>query len=103
MTRARIKLDHTGVSEIARVMCRDMVSAAAEQIAHNVDAQRRVAAGGWARFDIPAELTATVTHDVTDRARSRVTVAHPAALAFEAKYGMLTRAAAEAGIEVRGR
>jgi hypothetical protein len=39
----------------------------------------------------------------TDRAAAGVTLAHPAGLAVEAKYGHLAEAAGAAGLEVRTR
>lgn len=102
MTRVRVTLNHAALGEILKVNAADLVREKAEEIARNVDAQGLTAAGGWDLFGLPPELTATVVHTVTDRARSTVAINHPAALAFEAKHGVLTKAAGEAGLEVRG-
>ena len=42
---------------------------------------------------IPGDVAPTITNDViiTDRAHGRVTIAHPAGLAIQAKHGILTR------------
>jgi hypothetical protein len=37
----------------------------------------------------------------TDRARAEVWLAHPSGLAVQAKHGLLTKAASEAGLEVK--
>jgi hypothetical protein len=49
------------------------------------------------------ELPVLVSSSVTDRAKSTVVLAHPAGLAVQAKHGALTKAAAEAGMQVRSR
>jgi hypothetical protein len=38
----------------------------------------------------------------TDRAHAEVILAHPAGIAVQAKHGALTKAASQAGLEVKG-
>lgn len=47
------------------------------------------------------ELPIVVDEYTTDRGAASVTIAHPAGLPTQVKYGTLTRAAAAAGLEVR--
>lgn len=49
------------------------------------------------------ELPIKVDQYTTDRRAASVTIAHPAGLATQAKYGTLTKAAAAVGLEVRER
>lgn len=65
----------------------------AEQVAAQARAQGRSVASG-------AALPVTVDDYTTDRAASAVTITHPAGTAMQAKYGVLTRAAAALGLEV---
>ena len=48
-------------------------------------------------------LPVKVEEMTTDRARAAVVIAHPSGLAVQAKHGLLTRAAAQAGVEVKSR
>lgn len=48
-------------------------------------------------------LPVTVEEMTTDRAKIRVSLAHPSGLAVQAKHGVLTGGAAGAGLEVTGR
>lgn len=76
-----------------------IIAAKAEQIASSVEAEGITVGdreGGPHEIPLPVE----VSHGVTDRARSRVTLAHPSGIAVQAKHGVLTRAAAAAGLEV---
>ena len=71
-----------------------------EQIARNVRALGIKVGdrdGGRHEYDLPVNAEVTVT----DRARGRVTINHPAGEAVQAKHGALTKAASEAGMEVR--
>lgn len=76
--------------------------AAAEKIAQNVRDQGIKVGdrdGGPHEYDLPV----TVTMHTTDRAHANVTIAHPAGQAVQSKHGALTKAAAQAGLNVRGR
>jgi hypothetical protein len=96
MTRPRLELDHGGLDEVLKRTMRGTVSGAAERIAANVRAQGRTTSDG----DL---LPVEVSDYTTDRAASSVTISHPAGLPMQAKYGVLTQAAAAAGLEVRSR
>lgn len=69
-------------------LVRGDVSAAAERVA--------------ASMDVPDDVPVSVTHKTGDDGRpvSLVTIAHASGLARQAKSGVLTRAAAENGLEV---
>lgn len=95
------RLDHAGVAEILKSAgAQREVSALAERVAKNVEDQgiQVGAFSGGGQVEIPVE-TSTI---ITDRAHASVTLAHPAGQAVEAKYGALTKAAADAGLEVHG-
>lgn len=100
---ARIRLNHAGVAAILKspgVIA--ATKSAAEAVAENVRAQGiRVGDkdGGAYEYDLPV----TVTMVTTDRAHGIVALAHPAGEAVQAKHGALTKAAAQAGLDVRGR
>lgn len=61
----------------------------------------RVAAN--ARTRVPDDVDITVDHYRTDRGAASVAIADPEGLALQAKGGVLTRAAASAGLEVKSR
>lgn len=76
-----------------------MIEAAAKQVAANVDSQKLEATSGTSEGQ-PPQIKGTVHTSVTDRARANVVIEHPAGQGMQAKHGVLTRAAAEAGLEV---
>lgn len=89
----KLELDHDGIAELLKSgAIREMVDGATQSVAANVGTVS--VAGG--REDAPV----VVDSYTTDRAAGSVTIAHPAGLAVQAKYGTLTRAAAAAGLEV---
>lgn len=79
---------------------RAAVEKLAEQIAGNIRAQGRHvgATSGGGTVPLPVEVSVYET----DRARATVWLAHPAGLAVQAKHGALTKAASDAGLEVKG-
>lgn len=88
-----IKLDWKAIEEILKVQMRKKVEAAADAIAANVDVGTVT--------DAPVQIRSVITTGMKmNRARASVTIAHPAALAMEAKHGTLRKAAAAAGFEV---
>ena len=90
-----IKLDSAAIAEILKVQMREPVVAAAMAMAEHVRSQGiRV---NHERDDLPVKV---ITH-VSDRVRAVVMIPHPAATATEAKYGVLTKAAAAQGLEVK--
>jgi len=95
--RVKVQLNHFGVLALLNSSpVRTMVSGAAEDIAASARNQGHQVTGG-------GELPVTVTAYTTDRAASSVALAHPAGIAMQAKHGVLTKAAAEAGLEVKGK
>lgn len=97
MAGFQITLDHAGIAEVLKsAAMAAAVHAAAETVAAN--------ARGIRVEEIPGEiqLPVEVTDHITDRARSSVTLAHPAGQAVQAKYGVLTKGAAAAGGSVSG-
>ena len=102
MARNRIRLDSAGIGRLLKsAAMHNATREAAEAVANNVrDMDIRVGdKDGGAR---EVELPVTVRVVTTDRAHANVTLAHPAGAAVQAKHGALTKAAAEAGLEVRG-
>lgn len=100
--RPTVRLDSAG---IARLLKSGEFAAAteraAEAIAENIrDQHPSVGAfkGGHGQIDLPV----TVRMVTTDRAHAIVALAHPAGLAEQAKYGWLTKGAAQAGLDVKG-
>lgn len=103
MTRHKVRLNHAGIENILQsTAMHRVVQAAAEATADNVRGQNiRVGDkdGGSHEVDLPVEVDMTTT----DRAHAFVTIAHPAGLAVQAKHGCLTKAAAQAGLDVKGK
>lgn len=95
MANPRIRVHYPGVGEMLKsAPVADAVTALARQVAGTIQAEGHVMSDG----PLPVEVSAYTT----DRAAAAVVVPHPAALGLQAKYGLLTRAAAAAGLEVRG-
>jgi hypothetical protein len=89
-----IRLDSGGIGEMLRSDgVRGVIDSLAESVAGNVNES---SSNG---DSIPVEVSSYTT----DRAAAGVTMAHPAGLALEAKYGPLAKAAASVGLEVRAR
>lgn len=86
----KLELDHGGLAEVLKVNCREMVDAAAASVAANAQAQHP-----------DAEIE--VEHQTSDRARAQIIVKDPRAAGWQARDGLLTKAAAAQGLEVRGR
>jgi type III secretory pathway component EscU len=99
MARTKIKMDHRGIESLLKSsQIADAVSEATEAVADNARAQSIDVEG------IPGDIALPVTTQMvtTDRAHGIVAIAHPSGEAVQAKHGTLTKAAAEAGLEVRG-
>jgi hypothetical protein len=90
-----IFIDYAAVGEILKVGMRGPIDAKIDEIAANA------AANPDLLDDAPGSIT--VQHFTTDRAGGTVNIAHPAGLALQAKSGVLTKAAAAAGMEVRAK
>ncbi|HET8581768.1 MAG TPA: hypothetical protein VFL65_00840 [Jatrophihabitans sp.] len=89
---AMFKLDHKGVRELLR----------SDDYAHAVDEVARQVADA-ARSRVPADMPIEVSSYKTDRRAARVTIAHPAGAAEQAKHGALTAAAAAVGLDVKAK
>lgn len=84
-----IKLDHNGIAELLKSA---EVTRATELVAQGVAANVRSSEPNY---------PVTVKMVTTDRAHALVTLATPAGMAVQAKRGSLTKAAAQAGLDVR--
>lgn len=96
-----VKLDHAGIAAILKsTEMHRLVQGVTEEVAGNVREQG-IAVGAFSGSgEIPLPVKPDVT--TTDRAHGRVVLAHPAGIAVQAKYGALTKAASQAGLEVKG-
>jgi hypothetical protein len=84
------RLDGAGVREVLRGEgVRQMVDDVAERVAAAV------------RADLPEPATVEVRGYTTDRGAATVAVLHRQAMLWQARDGLLTRAASQAGAEVR--
>lgn len=84
------RLDAAGIREVLRGQeVRDLIDGYAQQVADNV------------KTLVPAGTPIEVRKYTTDRGAATVVVAHVQAMAWQARDGILTRAAAAAGLEVR--
>lgn len=86
-----IKWNNAEFKRILTEVMRGPVSAAARQIAANVD------------VGSVTDAEVTVREYTTDRAACAVSIAHPAGAAIEAKHGSLTKAASAAGFTVNSK
>lgn len=90
MARIDFRLDHEGVREIlAGPQLRLLVDGVAEEIAAHV------------RTQVPTGVPVEVRRYTTDRGAASITVRDVRAMAWQARDGLLTRAAAASGLEVR--
>lgn len=101
MARNQVRLDSAGLRKVLNsAEMRRVVAGACEAVKANVEAQGiRVGDQDGGKHEIPLPVTAKVV--TTDRAHGLVTLAHPAGLSVQAKHGALTKAAAQAGLDVR--
>jgi len=88
-----INLDFEAIGKILRETCKAPINTIAVKVAANAAANP----------DMLPDATVTVAPFTTDRAIAVVRVNHPAGLALEAKYGILARAAAAEGLEVKAK
>lgn len=97
-----IRLDSKGVAALLKSAGVVIATKrAAEAVVENVRAQN-IRVGDHDGGPRERELPVTVTLVETDRAHASVTLAHPSGQAVQAKHGALTKAAAQAGLDVRG-
>lgn len=97
MASIDVRLDRGG---IRAVLNSGDVGAAINGLAHQIASNVQAANQRVANDD---ELPVVVDEYTTDRTAASVTLAHPAGLAVQAKHGLLTKAAASAGLEVKAR
>lgn len=91
-----VRLDRRGVGSVLKSdAVGRAIDALAEDVADNVRSQGLTVSDG-------SDLPVTVTPHTTDRRAASVALAHPAGIAMQAKYGALTKAASDAGLEVKG-
>jgi hypothetical protein len=100
MARVQVRLDHAGVRQVlASSGVRSMVADAAEQVGAAVRAQGRQAHSPGRDMGVDlagdTEVRTAINHD--GRPVGLVTVRHPAGIAMQAKYGVLTRAVRSLG------
>jgi hypothetical protein len=95
-----VHLEGRGIEAVAKSaeMHRE-INALAERVADNVRNMGIRVEG--VPGDVP--LPVNVAEGETDRARASVQLAHPSGKAVQAKHGALTKAAAQAGLEVKSR
>lgn len=108
MTRVQVTLDHAGIAQVLKSgPMRAMTQQAGQQVAAAIRSSGLVArsagqAGGPAA---PADVRVVdaIGHD--GRPVAQVTLAHPAAIAWQARYGVMTRAVQSlgAGVDWTGR
>jgi len=98
----RIRLNSKGIAEILKsAEMQRVIHAKAEEIAKNVREQDIKVGdrdGGPHEYDLPV----MVSESITDRAHANVILAHPSGESVQAKHGALTKAAAQAGLDVKG-
>ena len=85
-----IEVDYEALGKILRETCAKPINTIALKVAANATDDP----------DLPDNARVTVKQFTTDRAIAVVMLDHPAGLALQAKYGILTRAAAAEGLEV---
>ncbi|MEU7066889.1 hypothetical protein [Streptomyces sp. NPDC046161] len=88
----KLELDAAGIREILKGQeVRTLVDGYAQQVADNAKAL------------VPSGVPVEVRKYTTDRGAATVVVADVRGMAWQAKHGTLTRAAAHAGLEVKAR
>lgn len=93
-----VRLNSSGIADVAKsAAVRAEVTQLAERVADNVRAQGIRVEGEPGDVALPVEVASYTT----DRARSSVTIKHPSGQAVQAKHGALTKAAAQAGLDVK--
>lgn len=102
---SKVKLSLRGLEEAAKSSeMRDEIASLAEQVADKVRSQNIRVSGVPGDDELPVKVYVDETSQMRlDRAKARVSLAHPAGLAVQAKHGALTRAAAAVGLEVKSR
>lgn len=100
MARAKVRIDSRGAREVLNSAgVRALVEAKTEEVASAVRAQGIQVEGVPGDVALPVEASMTTT----DRAHGRVSIPHASGQAVQAKHGALSKAALEAGLEVRSK
>jgi len=100
-TSKKVKLNHAGIAEILKsTEMHRLIQDVTESVADNVREQGITVGNlkGNGEMSLPVEASVITT----DRAHGSVLIAHPAGIAVQAKHGALTKAASEAGLQVKG-
>lgn len=92
------RLDRSGLKQLLRSQ---QLGSEVTQLANRVAANVRAAGQKVEHGEV--EIPVVVDEYTTDREAASVTLAHPAGLAVQAKHGLLTKAAAAVGLEVRSK
>lgn len=102
MARTKVTLNHAGIAAILKGSeMHALIEKVTEAVAENASGQGVTVGafkGGSGEIALPV-ASKVIT---TDRAHGIVTLAHPAGIASQAKHGVLTKAAAAAGLQVGG-
>lgn len=97
----KVKLDSRGIEALLQSTAMHRATQdAAEKVADGVRGMNIKVGdkdGGSHEYDLPVKVEMTTT----DRAHAFVSLAHPAGQAVQAKHGSLTKAAAQAGLDVQ--
>jgi hypothetical protein len=88
----QFQLDRAGIAEILKSQ---EMAAAVDDLAEKIAADVRSTVDD----DVPVDVDSYTT----DRAAAAVTIVHPTGMGLQARNGVLTRAAAAAGLDVRSR
>lgn len=103
-----VTLDPRGLDAVATSLrVRQELTAVAERVADNVRSQNITVGdreGGPRQYPLPVVVHVNESKDMKiDRIVARISLAHAAGSAVQAKHGALTKAAAQAGLKVEGR
>ena len=101
MASDKVKLNHAGIAEVLKsTEMHRLIQDVTESVANNVREQGITVGDFRGNGEIALPVKSDVT--TTDRAHGSVLIAHPAGIAVQAKHGALTKAASEAGLQVKG-
>lgn len=102
---SKLKLDLRELEDVAKSsQVHGEIDKLAEQVAGYVREQGVMVVGEPGDLALPVKVYTddTTTDMKVNRARAAVSLAHPSGLAVQAKHGSLTKAAAQAGLRVKG-
>ncbi|QLF84820.1 hypothetical protein SEA_BBQVALINDRA_10 [Gordonia phage BBQValindra] len=96
MSDIEFTLDRAGVGDI-------LSSPEAHDLVNGLAGQMRDIIDDYVNDDPDDDIDVIVESYTSDRAAAAVTIAHPRGRQLQAEHGILTRAAAQVGLEVRSR